>query len=186
MGPQSQRRMTLRQRTRPPNNGKRATNYRRQSTVFGDEAFVAVLHCQICKARDLKQKPKKRAHHVKCKLNKKTRGQSARFVAARLSAEALEKRNSAPLAPHERLMVKPTNDDGAIFFAFQETKKKKKKGKEKVDDGVDVDVDGVEEESFAVAPLVEDFDQRVERLRDSYDKKKTQNSNCSFSGVGCC
>ena len=52
MGPQSQRRMTLQQRTRPKAI-KRKYVRKTQLTVYLDEAFDATRHCRICRPRHL-------------------------------------------------------------------------------------------------------------------------------------
>ena len=129
MGPQSQRRMTLQQRTRPKFKAKYRKykrESRRQSTVFGSEAFVSVLHCEICKARDKGLKPKKRAHHKRCKLNRKTKGLSEAAARDYRNEVALKKRLEAPLAPHEQLTIKPTQEDFILFMQPRNTTKKKK------------------------------------------------------------
>ena len=102
MGPQSQRRLTLKERTHQM---KGNTNKKKkkggQQALFGEVAFDPEKDCEVCKAR-LWGRSVHRSHHELCTNNRNKRGQSV----ATLSLEKEEKRLkvlfSTPLTEAEK------------------------------------------------------------------------------------
>ena len=121
MGPQSQRRQSLNQRGRHANPRAKKKTKTAQTTIVGDNAFDPIVDCIICKAKASGLTPRKRAHHPLCKRNIKTRGLVGQAAEDARAAEALRARMSAPVQPHERMNIRPTQEDGDIFFRFRET-----------------------------------------------------------------
>ena len=73
-----------------------------QTAVGGGIAFVPHLHCRVCKRkREIMQQkstsPLKRAHHVRCPLNRTTRGTSAQSVFVNRESERNVAINTAPV-----------------------------------------------------------------------------------------
>jgi hypothetical protein len=121
MGPQSQRRQSLNQRGRPANPRAKKKSKTAQTTIVGDQAFDPIVDCIICKARASGLTPRKRPHHPRCSKNIKTRGLVGQAAEDARAAEALRARMAAPIQPHERMSIRPTPEDGEIFFRFRET-----------------------------------------------------------------
>ena len=102
MGPQSQRRLTLTERTnqlKSNNNNKRKGG---QLTLTGDAAFDPVKDCEICKARHIGYAEPHRGHHRLCWNNKRTKGiTSATTLASNKETNRLKVLFSQPVQPHE-------------------------------------------------------------------------------------
>ena len=125
MGIQSQRRLNQTQRTKAlaqRHNHKRGWKSKYQLTLWGEEAFERLRHCKVCVAKEKKKIDSKvsiphRSHHPCCKFNRHTRGYTnIEYANAERAAEALHKRNTAPLQPHEQLTVRPREEDFQVFF----------------------------------------------------------------------
>ena len=122
MGPQSQRRVNLVQRTaqlRANNVGY--TNKRKgvQVTLTGQEAFNPDKHCPVCKAKKIGYPAPHRAHHKLCSNNRRTKGiTSAVTLASNKYSQQLEKHFAAPVQPHELYSSKNINGSAVqAFFA---------------------------------------------------------------------
>ena len=79
MGPQSQRRLSLQERTHSlqRNNTGYSNNKKRkgdQLTLTGEVAFDPIKDCPICKARHIGYSEPHRGHHPLCWNNKRTKG----------------------------------------------------------------------------------------------------------------
>ena len=75
----------------------------KQNAIGGGVAFVAALHCSVCKARRLTAIGKKvsvphRSHDKRCPMNRKTRGLSKTTVFVNREAQRNIAINTAPLA----------------------------------------------------------------------------------------
>jgi len=80
MGPQSQRRLTLKERTHQmqgSNVGYKKGKKGEQQTLTGEVAFNPIKDCAICKARHIGYAEPHRGHHKLCWNNKRTRGISS-------------------------------------------------------------------------------------------------------------
>jgi hypothetical protein len=115
MGPQSQQRLSERERDRIRMKDK-TTKAIKQKMINGLDAFERLRDCRVCKARANKQIPIKRAHHVLCVRNSKTRGLTGGAAVALLAAEELRKKMDAPVQPHEKMDKLHKGVDGPIFF----------------------------------------------------------------------
>ena len=75
MGPQSQRRLTLKERTHQmkSDSPKKKLKAGDQQTLFGDRAFDPKQDCEVCKGK-LYGRDVHRAHHKLCWNNRKTKG----------------------------------------------------------------------------------------------------------------
>ena len=119
MGPQSQRRINLVQRTaqlRAKNVGYSKSNSK-QVTLTGHEAFNPDKHCKVCKARRIGYPAPHRKHHELCPNNRRTRGTtSAVTLASTKKSKELEKHFAAPVKPHEKCSSR--NNSAAAAEAF--------------------------------------------------------------------
>ena len=73
MGPQSQRRLTLKERTNQLKGGNSFHKKRKggQLTLTGEAAFDPIKDCEICKARHIGYSEPHRGHHPLCWNNKR-------------------------------------------------------------------------------------------------------------------
>lgn len=121
MGPQSQRRNSLQERThqlsgQAGNNGKKRKAG--QCTPFGEEAFDPPKHCEVCKAK-LCGRSVHRAHHRLCTNNGRTKGvtSTVQLAQAKISQQ-LRKHFNTPLTQQERgSWQNSTKEAGEAFFA---------------------------------------------------------------------
>lgn len=120
MGPQSQRRLTLEQRTHrmqqncySSNNNKRKVG---QLTLFGERAFEPEKDCEVCKGR-LGGREVHRAHHKLCINNKRTKGiTSAVTLAQQKIDKSLKQLFSAPLSEEEKASSQHNSKAASDFF----------------------------------------------------------------------
>ena len=131
MGRQSQQRVNQTKRAYQLASKSKSNNKRKgdQLTLDGQRAFQAERDCIVCKARALKRyiidaaTTPKRAHHVLCSLNKKTRG-AGNISQATATSQAEEKRLKAhfsqPLSQQEKCHGKyATKEAGLTFFSVR-------------------------------------------------------------------
>lgn len=125
MGPQSQRRNTLQERTHQlASASKRKKRKPGQCTLFGEEAFDPLKHCEVCKAR-LWGRSVHRAHHKLCSNNRRTRGvtSTTQLKQAKID-KALRRHFNSPLPTEARFDWRhSTKEAGEAFFAPRATKK---------------------------------------------------------------
>jgi len=121
MGPQSQRRVSLEKRThnmQSANHGyqRKKAKAAGQLTLFGDIAFDALKHCQVCKSK-LAGRDCHKAHHPRCPRNRKTGGVTSRATLESLQEEKrLLQHFSAPLAEHEKGSFRHLTQDNVNQF----------------------------------------------------------------------
>lgn len=126
MGPQSQRRLTLQERTQKlqsmATNTGRAKRKGGQSAIGGGIAFDPRKDCEICEARAAGRNPH-RSHHPLCWNNKRTRGiASATTLASNRETKAPQKHFSRPLQASEKGSWRcSTKEAGESFFASGKT-----------------------------------------------------------------
>jgi hypothetical protein len=117
MGPQSQRRLTLKERTHQlqSNNKKRKGV---QQTLYGQEAFEPLKHCEPCKAKKYGLRVPHRPHHPLCWNNRRTGGITSKATLDSIKEmKRQEKVNKAPLKEHERFSWRHSDkESGAEFF----------------------------------------------------------------------
>ena len=103
MGPQSQRRLSLKERTYQmkgnANNKKKKKGG--QQTLFGEVAFEPEKDCEVCKAR-LWGRNVHRSHHELCTNNRNKRGQSAATLSLQKEEKRLKVLFSTPLTEAEK------------------------------------------------------------------------------------
>jgi len=107
MGPQSQRRLTLNERThllqsQSHNKKKRESG---QQTLFGDRAFEPEKDCAVCKAR-LWGRSVHRSHHKLCTNNRNKRGQTAASIELNKEEKRLKLLFNTPLTEAEKCSAK--------------------------------------------------------------------------------
>ena len=123
MGPQSQRRLALKERTHKlqsesHNNKKRKKGG--QQTLFGDRAFDSLVDCEVCKARQWGRSVH-RAHHKLCSNNRRTRGMSEASLALAQQEKQLRLHFTTPLSESEKCSSKhATKHAGGAFFTPRE------------------------------------------------------------------
>jgi hypothetical protein len=128
MGPQSQRRHTLKQRARnrslptprrqPAQQPATTTTITTatQRALNGEVAFDRFEHCKPCKEGPTNKK----RHHAKCIRNRATRGLSIAAAEYARRAEALRAYMEAAPQPHEMMNLRHTRQDGVHFFRYRE------------------------------------------------------------------
>ena len=102
MGPQSQQRLSLFQRTQQMKGRPRRVGPQ-QTTLMGGNALNPIFDCIRCAAKFENRTAPHRGHHPRCKLNRKTKGVTNQRViddAAYLSG--LAAKMAAPLLPSEK------------------------------------------------------------------------------------
>jgi len=100
MGPQSQRRLTLNERThqlQADSNKRRAG----QLTLFGGLAFDPEKNCVVCKAR-LAGRTSHKGHYQLCPNNRRTKGKSPATMEQAKMDKALQQHFETPLRPEEK------------------------------------------------------------------------------------
>ena len=103
MGPQSQRRLTLQERTHQlQSNKKRKTG---QRTLLGEAAFEANKDCVVCKGR-LGGRNVHRAHHRLCPNNRRTKG---------ITSTATLQQNKIDLALKKHFQTSPSTEEKASW-----------------------------------------------------------------------
>jgi len=115
MGPQSQRRLALNERTHTlqANSNKRKAG---QLTLFGGVAFDPSKNCVVCKAK-LAGRTSHKAHHNLCTNNKRTQGRSAAAVHQAQLDKSLQQHFQAPLRPEEKASSRYlTKESAQVFF----------------------------------------------------------------------
>ena len=105
MGPQSQRRISLQQRTfqiAGNNNRKRKGKPGEQLTLFGDKAFDALVDCVNCRAKAAGRDSHK-GHDIRCIKNWTTKGVVSAATVAQLQMDKrLKKHYETPLKESEK------------------------------------------------------------------------------------
>jgi len=117
MGPQSQRRLTLQERTHQLQGNSR-NNKRKagQLTLFGDRAFQPESDCVVCKGK-LGGRTVHRAHHKLCPNNRRTQGVVSQVTLQQNKIDKdLRKHFQTPLAPSEKASSKHTNKEAVQAF----------------------------------------------------------------------
>jgi len=127
MGPQSQRRLTLQERTHQlqSQSHRKKQKTTGQQTLSGERAFDPLEDCAVCKAKRFGREVH-RAHHRLCYHNRRTRG----LFEAALSLEQEEKRLrlhfTTPSSESEKCSRQHTTKEaGQAFFAPREVAKLK-------------------------------------------------------------
>jgi len=121
MGLQSQRRLSLKERTHQ----MQASSHRKkpkvgQQTLFGTVAFDPLKDCPLCKAKQFGRSVH-RAHHERCINNRKTRGMSVSTLLLRQEEKRPEMHFNAPLAEEEKCSGKYTTPEAVqAFFTTRE------------------------------------------------------------------
>ena len=127
MGPQSQRRHTLQERTyRLASNQKRKAGPGDQPTIdTGEKAFDAIKDCPRCRAAHYNQRMPHRGHDKRCILNTTTRGQTGETLRLRLESGRLAKLFQKPLTTKEKASWRySTKEAGIAFFGPRQKKQK--------------------------------------------------------------
>jgi len=125
MGPQSQRRINLVQRTAQlkANNIGYTKRKGLQLTLTGDAAFDPNVNCPVCKAKRIGYPAPHRPHHQLCPNNRRTKGiTSATTIESNKFSKKLEAHFSAPPQPHEKYSSR--NNTAAAADAFFATRKR--------------------------------------------------------------
>jgi len=126
MGPQSQRRLTLKERThqmQASSHRKKQKGEGGQQTLFGNRAFDPLEDCAVYKAKRFGREVH-RAHDERCINNRRTRGFSKAAVALQQEEARLKKHFATPLTEEEKCRgVYATPEAAAAFFAPQEVMK---------------------------------------------------------------
>lgn len=128
MGPQSQRRLTLQDRThllQADSHKKKKRKIGPQLTLNGDRAFEPNRDCKVCKGK-LAGREVHRAHHKLCPNNRRTKGvASAVTIQQNKIDKALKNHFAKPLSTAEKGSWKySTKDAGERFFAERNLKEK--------------------------------------------------------------
>jgi hypothetical protein len=128
MGPQSQRRNTLQERTHQlqgQNKGyKKRSQPTQQITLAGERAFDPIKDCPICKAREGGYSEPHRGHHPLCWNNKRTKGLSPATLASIKESKRLEAFFAAKPQKHEIFSSRNNSRAACIqFFAPRKTTK---------------------------------------------------------------
>jgi len=102
MGPQSQRQLTLQDRThKMQSESHRKKKKGGQQTLFGDAAFDPIKDCEKCRGKAY-GRDVHRAHHPRCINNRRTKGFSEATVALEREAKRLKTLFSQPLTEAEK------------------------------------------------------------------------------------
>ena len=119
MGPQSQRRLTLKGRTHLMQQSSHKKKQKGdQQTLFGERAFDPKEDCAICKARHIGYAEPHRGHHKLCWNNKRTKGFSEATLSLEQEAKRLKQHFTTPLTEEEKCSGKhSTKEAGLVFFA---------------------------------------------------------------------
>jgi len=122
MGPQSQRRLSLKERAHQ----LQASSHRKkhktggQQTLFGDRAFDPLKDCEVCRAKEYGRSVH-RAHHERCVNNRRTRGFSNAALALANEEARLKRHFATPLSEAEKCRGEyATPEAAAAFFAPRE------------------------------------------------------------------
>lgn len=118
MGPQSQRLLTLNERTHQ----LQSQSYKKkkvvgQQTLFGDRAFDPLVDCEVCRAKQC-GRTVHRAHDKRCWQNRRTRGKSEATMSLELQEKQLRLHFETPLTEAEKCSAQHvTKEAGMAFFA---------------------------------------------------------------------
>jgi len=119
MGPQSQRRLTLTERTNQlKSNSNKNKRKGGQLTLTGEVAFDPITDCSICKARHIGYAEPHRGHHPLCWNNKRTKGiTSEATLVSNKEARRLKDLFSKPVQRHEIFTTRNNSREaGQRFF----------------------------------------------------------------------
>jgi len=120
MGPQSQKRLTLNERTHQlqSNSHRKKLKAGDKQTLFGDRAFDPNKDCAKCKAR-LGERDLHRGHHPLCWNNRRTKGViSAAALESIQEEKRLKTHFSAPLADKDKFSSRHTTKEAQEAFFF--------------------------------------------------------------------
>ena len=128
MGPQSQRRLTLQERTHQLQaNSNKSKRKAGQLTLFGDRAFEPEKDCVVCRGRLIGIQSHK-GHHRLCSNNRRTRGIVSTVTLQQNKIDkALKNHFNTPLAPAEKASGQHMTEEAvATFFTKRTTSLGKK------------------------------------------------------------
>lgn len=119
MGPQSQRRLTLQERTHQLKAGSNKKRKTGQQTLQGEAAFDPIKNCPVCRARASNLPIPHRAHHKLCVNNRKTKGVTSFTTLNQIRIDKqLKEHFQKPLAQSEKADWRnSTVEAGKVFFA---------------------------------------------------------------------
>ena len=125
MGPQSQRRLTLKSRTHQLQSQSLPRKKMRkhgvgQQTLFGQRAFDPKIDCVVCKAK-LWGRQVHRAHHQLCYNNRRTKSVTSEASLALKKEEKRLNLLAAPLAVEEQFSSRNLTKDSQNFFCAETT-----------------------------------------------------------------
>ena len=126
MGPQSQRRLTLNERTHQlqSQSHRKKAKTSGQQTLFGEMAFDPKKDCAVCKGKQFGREVH-RAHHELCYNNRRTKGFSMATLALQQEEVRLQQHFRQPSEEAEKCSAKHNATEGCeAFFTPREIKKK--------------------------------------------------------------
>jgi len=124
MGPQSQQRLTLQQRTHKLQASSHKKRKGDQLTLFGGQVFDPVKHCVVCKAKAIGAAVPHRGHDQRCPMNRKTKGiTNPQVLQQQQQDQKLKAHFAAPSKETEKMSSNNTTTDSVQqFFAKRPAK----------------------------------------------------------------